>query len=125
MLDLCSKQEEILKIIRGENKLITVTLVDVTNQPIDLTGVTEVDAVFLKEDGSCLHKKLSLAEITLISEPGGKFSIILLPADTQLLKLSSDEYSDIEIRYTIAGVITYVQLKGVIQVIGSLFAVGC
>lgn len=123
-LDPCSQTLDIPVIYKGENKTLTIVLTDIHNQPIDITGVTEIEALFLKDDNTVLHKKLSLSEVVLISAPGGKFSILLLPADTSLLKVdATDTYSDIELRYTIAGSITYVQLTNSIQVKNSLFPV--
>lgn len=125
MSGLCAKKEEIVEIIRGEDKVITVKLQDEEGLPVPLTGVTEIECLFLQDDGTALHKKLTDGDITLVNEPGGVFAIALIPAETQAMKLSEDgQYSSFESRYTIAGILTYVQHKNSLNIKASLFPVG-
>lgn len=114
---------QIPTIVTGEDKNVDVRLTNsISGDPFDLTSATEIDAIFLKNDGTCLHKKLSLSEIVILSALGGKFQIILTAADTEDLALSPDNgYSNIEIRITIASKITIVLLKNVIKVVPKLF----
>ena len=120
------------QIIQGEDESLTVQLKKPDGSFVDLTGVTEIDAVFFKEDMTCLHKKLSLAEIVLLNALAGKFQIIMPKADTAVLKLSPVDaqtglagYSSFEITYTIAGLDTKVQFIDSYQVIASLVPAGC
>mgnify|MGYP000452782235 CR=1 FL=1 len=58
-------------VIQGEDRLIGVTVMkdDATFTPQDLTGVTEIVAVFIKRDGSALEKKLSVSpEVVIVGE---------------------------------------------------------
>lgn len=129
-LDLCAPNTPPPLIIRGENKVLTVALTDDKKVPIPggVEGATEIIAIFKSTDPLVpLQKKLSTLGVSIINGPGGIFSIILAQADTLLLALSptladgSLGLSDIEVRYTIAGVLTIVQLTASIQVIDSLF----
>jgi len=113
------------EVVQGEDKSLDISLTDaVTGDPFNLTAATEIDCLFLKTDDTCIHKKLTLSEVVITNAPFGRFRILLLIADTALMKLSDLEngvYSDIEIRITVAGKLTIVLLKGVISVVPKLF----
>lgn len=110
-------------IILGEDKNVIVELTNTkTAKPIDLTAATEIEAILINADDTCLHKKLSTFGITLISGPFGKFQINLSAAETALLALSpEDGYSSIRVEFTIGGKKTIANLTDVVQVINRLF----
>lgn len=111
------------QIIKGEDQTLTVQLNDeATKYPYDITGVTEIEALFLKTDGTALSKKYTLAQVVILNALAGKFQILLTTADTLLLKLSEPgTYSSFEVRLTIGGKVTYIQFVNSIQVVQSLF----
>jgi len=118
-------------IVQGEDKTVTVKLTQKINgptngYPFDLTGATEIEAIFLKTDGTCLHKKLSLAQIIILNALAGSLQILLTAADSALLAVSPlTANSNIELRVVIAGKMTYIQLKNVVKIVSSLYPVGC
>lgn len=110
-------------VVRGEDKYLNIKLDNAnTGDPYDLSLATEIDAVFEKTDGTCIHKLLSLTEVVVTNGPAGKLRIQLNAADTALLALSpEDGYSDIELRITIASKLNIVQLVDVFKVVQKLF----
>lgn len=130
-MSLDPKEVVIPVIVQGEDKSVTIKLTQKTNgptngYPFDLTGATEIEAIFLKTDGTCLHKKLSLAQIVILNALAGSLQVLLTAADTALLAVSpANMNSNIELRVVIAGKMTYIQLKNVIKIVSSLYPVGC
>jgi hypothetical protein len=108
-------------IIKGEDKKLNVRLVSAdSGDPFDLTGATEIVAVLPATDlPFYLEKKLSLSEIEVASAQGGRMYVKLLPADTN--KLAVDDAASFEIRVTVAGVETRVQLLQALKIVDSLF----
>jgi hypothetical protein len=111
------------KIIKGEDKVITIQLSDPkTKDFIDITSATEIIVLFLNQDDTVLQKKLSLSQVVLLSGVAGKFQVILPLADTLLMKATpTDGQSDVEVRLTIAGKLTIVELPDSIVVTPKLF----
>ena len=112
-------------IIIGEDKTLSVQLVDDTGQPIDLSTATEIDAMFMNADGTCVHKKLSTAGVVLTSGPFGKFNVLLSGADTAALQLSpaapNPGLSGFEIHYRVNGLTTFVLLRNSLSIIPRMF----
>ena len=122
-LDPTAQFPSVPVVIQGEDKTLGIRLKSSTSgDPYDLTAATEIEAVFLKTDNTCLHKKLTTGGIVLVSGPGGYFQVLLTDTETPLLALSPVAgYSSIEIRVTIGGKVNYVQLVDSMQVVASLF----
>jgi hypothetical protein len=120
-LDQC--EEVTPTIIRGEYKVLNVQLQDISkNTFFNLTGATEIDCVFLKDDQTYLTKKLTLSGVVIIDAPSGKIQIILLEADTLSLLITPEgELSGLEVRVTIASKKFYAQLKNTFKVVASMF----
>ena len=114
------------EIICGEDKSLIVKLEnEVTEYPFDLTGATEIEAIFMKNDGTGLHKLLTTSGIVILNAPGGAIQINLAASETQVLKISDlDSLSSFEVRVSIAGKKRYVQLKSSIKILASLYPVG-
>lgn len=109
-------------VVQGFDKILRVELKDTKGEPVDLTGVTEITATFLKTDLTCFTVSMTGGGITLLSAAAGKFNITLLSADTALLAVSEiGGYSNIQISYTISGITSALQLVGVVQIVASLF----
>lgn len=110
-------------ITKGEDKVLTVQLKDKKSEEFtDLTGVSEIIALFKNQDNSILQKKLSTSGVALVNALAGKFQILLTSAETLALLVSPEgEFSDIEIRYTLASKVAIVDLKGSIKVEANLF----
>ena len=119
------KAKKIPQIIQGEDKTLTVQLSDPdTKEFTNITGVSEITAIFLNTDGSFLQKKLSTSGIVLVNALAGKFQIVLSAAETALLALTPENsYSNIEVRFVIASKTTIVQLEDSIEVVAKLFNV--
>jgi hypothetical protein len=85
---------EIVKqtIYRGEDIELVLFVEDGTGRPFALTtpATTEINVKFLNEDGTCLEKKLSLAEVVIVSEAGGEYKVTIPSADTLLLQKGED-----------------------------------
>lgn len=110
-------------VIMGEDKFLDVKLLSqLSGDPIDLSAATEIQAILLKADSTYLIKKLSTAGITLVSGPGGHFQIILTQIESALLRPSPlGAYSDLEIHFTIAGLLTIVLLPNSVSIVSKLF----
>jgi hypothetical protein len=110
-----------VKIYTGENKTLSFRLLsDVKNgTPFDLTAATEIQVSIPKSDGTAIVKKLSLSEVTMVNALDGKFSTALLPVDTAALEVGA--VIAVEIKITIATVVTIVQISEALNVISSLF----
>jgi hypothetical protein len=117
-------------VYQGADKTLDFFLTKQSNgQPLDITGVTEIEAIFLNTDGTFLELKLSLSEVTLVSAPGGHFQVQISAADSQLLALSPMPvppsylpcFSDVEVHLTIGGKISIVVLTGSIQVLARRY----
>lgn len=111
------------KLYRGEDKDVLFWLSkDDTGKPFDLAGATEIDVVFPKEGSPiCIHKKLSLSQVTVINEGGGGISVALTAADTVLMPVG---IISIEGHITIGGKVSFVQFPDAIEVVDTLFP-GC
>lgn len=80
-----------ITLIQGEDRVLGVTVMkdDPAFQPLDLTGYTEIVAVFIKRDGSALEKKLSVTgEVVIVDATCGRIAIALTAANTLALKAS-------------------------------------
>jgi hypothetical protein len=112
-------------VYQGEDRNLNFRLADQnTGDSFDLTGATEIDVVFptvtnITYPNGCLHKKLSLSQVTIINAGGGKFSVALTATDTNAI-LVSDAVA-VEIRVTIAGFLTVVQIPEAFSLQPSLF----
>ena len=120
-LDQCEKI--IPTIYRGEYKVLNIELEDKAKKGLfNLTGSTEIDCIFMKDNNTYLHKKLSLSQVVIVDAPSGKLQIILLEADTGVLMITPDGYlSSLEIHVTIASKTYFAQLKNSFKVVASLF----
>ena len=105
----CKKPE----VISGEDKVLTIQLKDYkAHEFYDLSGATEIIALFKNADSSTLQKKLTTAGIVMINALAGKFQIMLTAAETSLLAITPvGEYSDIELKVTVASKLTIVKFK--------------
>lgn len=120
-LDPC--RPKVATVILGEDQPVSVTLVDSTTKlPFDLSSATEIIALFQNLDLSILQKKKSTGGIVLLSGPGGAFQILLTAAETALLAPSpTNGYSDLEVKVTIAGKLTIIQLPQSLKVLPRIF----
>ena len=111
------------EIVAGEDKVLTIQLEDKkTKEFIDLTGASEIIALLKNADDTTLQKKLTDSGINILSSLAGKFQVLLSATETGLLALSpTGGYSDLEIRFTIAGKLTIVKLPNTILVTQKLF----
>jgi len=82
-----------VKIIQGEDKLVTVRLLQepgsadiICGEPVDLSAVTEISVCFDQTNGSKLFKTLTGGGITIVNADAGKFTITLTDVETALLK---------------------------------------
>lgn len=88
-------------------------------EPFDLTNATEIWALFPTLVSPPVILKLSLSQLTVVNPPGaGTFSGTMSRANALLLTTG---LINVEVRVTIAGVITTFQILGQLTVDPSLF----
>ena len=96
-----SSVDELLKrtlnIIQGEDRLVKITLFRGECVPYDLSTVTEITAMFRKQDGGYLVKKLSLLEVSISNPAAGKIQISLSDIDTSELRVAKNQDFKIQI----------------------------
>ncbi len=110
---------------QGEDKNIVVRLSDqATGDSFDLTGATEIQVVFpvtvsQTYPNGCLHKALTDGSVTILNAGGGKLNVRLSAAESILLVTGNQ--IGIEVRVTIAGFLTVVQIPNALSILPSLF----
>lgn len=86
----CSNTESPIKIIKGEDRTLSVQLVtegeDGVLNPFDLTGFTEIEARFRKADNTILSKLQSMSGIVVTNAVLGMLNVVLTDTETALLK---------------------------------------
>lgn len=78
-----------------------------TGQPFDLTGVTEIVALFPGANGSPIEERYSQGEISVVGAPGaGQIEIVCAADDTAQMQISQarDQFQTLQVIVTIAGV---------------------
>lgn len=110
-----------LKIVKGEDKTWEVTLPDETckDKDLDLTGATEITAVFEKTDGTTLSVTMTGAAITVVAAKAGRISITLSDTNTALLKARDD--GSYEIAVDIGAVKKIFQFEQELEIVERLF----
>lgn len=108
-------------IIQGSSQSLNVRLVDgSTGDPMDLSNAGEIVAIFASPvDPGYIEKKKSTNQIAIASATGGRIMILLSPADT--MALTPGPTMSFEVRVTISGVVSAVQILNSLNVIASLF----
>jgi len=108
----------VLNIIRGSDKDFTVLVTIIggcnSGEPFDLTGASEIKALFKKEDDTILTKTLSGSAITIVSATTGKIKVLLTDADTSLLAVGDGQPFEIEIIIgTITSIVQFIETLNV------------
>lgn len=108
-------------VVQGQDLSLNVRLVTADpGDPFDLTSASEIVAVFASTQAPLyIEKKLSMSQITIASAAGGRFLVLLSPADTNLFPINAQ--ASFEVRVTIAGKITTIQFLNALNVVASLF----
>jgi len=83
----------------GDNKVLTMKAApsQIVNDPLDLTGATEIVVNLPKNDGTTLQLKLSLAQVTIVTALLGKFSAAISAANSALLNVGEGQTFDAQI----------------------------
>lgn len=96
-----------IEITKGGSKLINVFMIrESTNEPLDLTTATQIEAIFRKSDRTLLTLNLT-SGITRVNDVGGKFRVTLTPAQT--LELEENERQDWEVAVTFSATEKYIR----------------
>lgn len=115
----CIDNDPRVKIYQGENKTLHFRLSNpVTRDPLDISAATEIEVIFPTTVVPNLVKKMSLSQVTITVGPGGRFDVPLVPADTNLLDLGTT--MTVEVRVTISGAITIIQIPAALNVLASM-----
>ena len=84
---------ETVKIVQGEDRVLKLRLRSPTcedeTEPFDLTGNTEIEVRFKKQDGTTLSKLKTTGGVVVTNLILGKFDVVLSDAETALLKIGS------------------------------------
>lgn len=103
-----------ISVITGEDRSMILRIVDkLTQEPLDITGATAINARFKNADQSVLTKTLT-AGVTIVNGPAGKVKVDLAVEETTLLNVRDDQ--DFEVEFVIAGKKTVVQFLKSISV---------
>lgn len=90
-----SSSKKVFSLIQGEDRTLVVRILKSDGcggtEAYDLSGVTEVTAVFKKSDKTKLVKLLSLSEVSIISPIAGKIQVNLSDTDTALLATGKNQ----------------------------------
>ena len=110
------------QIIQGSDTRLTIRLVTEEGEPMDLTGATEIKAILPNATGTTparLEKTLSGGSIIALSSGGGKIQVDLTSTETRGLLIGVD--LGLEVRVTIGGKVTIVQIPSAVDVIAPLY----
>lgn len=108
-------EKKVYEVDQGEEKNLVVYMIDKDlDEPVDLTGATEITARFRKADGTLLLKTLTGLAITVLSIAGAKLQVKLLEADTALLMVGS--LQQFELEAVVGGVTTIVKFPRALTV---------
>ncbi len=112
--------DQVLHIIKGSDREFCVrVVVQDTQEPFDLTGASEIRALFRKSDDSTLTKTMTSGAISIVSACVGKMKIILNEVDTASLKAGENQSFEVEIQ--IGSITSIVQFLEVFTVIERIF----
>lgn len=103
---------------QGGDTPLNFALTDCNGEPFDISDATEIWAIFPTLVTPPVVRKLSLSQITVTNGGAGKFLCMMSKTNALLLKTG---LIDCEVRVTIGGEITAVQIIGKLTVIPSLF----
>lgn len=83
-----------LTIIQGEDRVLSLRVKRSDDGSVDLTGVTEITAKFLKTDSTTLEIKMTDvgAPVVVTDAPAGRFTVSINETQTALLQKKSDPY---------------------------------
>lgn len=117
----CTQTANVLHIIKGSDREFTLrVIIEETCEPFDLTGVSEIRALFKKTDDTALVKTMTSGAITVMGSPSnGKIKVLLGDADTTLLKVGEEQAFEIEIQ--IGTITSIVQFLASITVVDRIF----
>lgn len=112
---------QVLHIIRGSDREFCARIViQDTGEPFDLTGASEIRALFRKEDETVLTKTMTSGAISILSACTGKMKIILNDTDTSSLLVGENQSFEVEIQ--IGSITSIVQFLEVFTVIDRIFS---
>jgi hypothetical protein len=111
-------------IIRGSDRYFSILVsytcgVDEPSQPFDLTGTTEIRALFPKADGTTIVKTYTGGDITITSAIAGKIRVFINDSETALLNVGDSQSFEVEIHQ--GPTVNIVQFVGLLTVIDRLF----
>jgi hypothetical protein len=112
-----------ITIIRGSDRTFSV-LINYTcggndPQPFDLSGTTEIKAIFPNADGTTVVETLTSGRVTITSPFAGKIKIFIPDGDTSLLNVGENQSFEIELHA--GAIINIVQFLGMLNVVDRLF----
>jgi hypothetical protein len=123
----CDTNTTTLNVIRGSDREFVIK-VSIQNpcdaaacgDPFDLTGVTEIKALFRKTDETVLTVTKTATDITVLSATAGKIKVFLSDTNTALLKVGDAQSFEIEIQ--VGTITSIVQFRDILNVVDRVFA---
>lgn len=79
------------KITQGTDVTLNLYVRDSDDQPYSLSGATEINVKLPAAAGGAVEKKLSLAEVTVVSAELGHISVAYSDTDTDLLLAGTEQ----------------------------------
>lgn len=106
-----------IDITHGENRTLSIQLVDSNGSPYALNSPSEIKARFQREDKSSttyLEKTKTSGAIVITSDPNGQFTVTLGQADTAAIKKGKNQA--FEIHLTVSGATRIVPISDALNV---------
>lgn len=113
---------EVVKIIKGSDREFGIFItIEETGEPFDLTGASEIRAIFLKSDDvSTLVKTMTGGGITVVAACAGKIKVLLDETDTAALK--TGELQGFEVEVQIGVITSIIQFSESLTIIDRMFS---
>lgn len=111
-----------IQINKGSDRQFTVRIVqDPSGEPFDLTGVTEMKAIFPNNDPNAAPVEISMTggQITIVSAPQGKVTLFL--SEVLTVNLQAGDSQNFEMLITISSQRQIVQFIGALKIVERLF----
>jgi len=115
----CGCEPNVFEIFQGEDKTMSMRVAfQQTGLPLDLTECTEINVALPKNDGTFINLLLSLAQVSIVSPAvAGQIQVPITNENSAVLNVGLRQ--NVDVAFTIGGLITVVRFLGALSVIQS------